>query len=54
MNSHNYTGLIIDVGANAGDFSFEMAKRNIDILVLAIEPNPKLYEALETKINKEK
>jgi FkbM family methyltransferase len=34
--------LVLDVGANRGDFGLEVAARNPDILVLAFEPIPQL------------
>lgn len=40
--------VIVDIGANAGEFSFDLASRNPQALVLSVEPIPALYEALET------
>ena len=38
--------IVIDVGANKGEFSFEIAKRNPEIKVLSIEPFYKLSQDL--------
>lgn len=39
--------LVIDVGANQGDFSIEIAKRNPDLFVVAIEPIPALCTQIQ-------
>lgn len=39
--------IIIDVGANSGDFALEIAKRNKNVDVLAFEPEPKLFNSLQ-------
>ena len=44
MNDKN---IIIDIGANHGDFCLEIAKRNPNIDILAFEPEPSLYRVLE-------
>lgn len=41
--------IIIDVGANYGLFSLEIAKRNPDKFIIAFEPEPNLAEILENK-----
>ena len=41
--------LIIDVGANSGEFGLDVALRNSGVEVLAIEPIPELCEQIETK-----
>jgi len=54
MTKYDYTGLIIDVGANIGDFSVEIAERNKNLLVLSVEPNEKIFSVLQQRIEKEK
>ena len=39
--------IIIDIGANHGEFAFEIAKRNPDVRVLAFEPEPHLFAMLK-------
>jgi FkbM family methyltransferase len=46
--------VIIDVGANVGDFAIEAARRNPEHLVIAIEPNPVLVETIESRIKQQK
>lgn len=41
---------IIDVGANAGEFMLDIAKRNPDVGVIGIEPEPTLYNNIMYKI----
>ena len=36
--------MIIDIGANIGEFSLEMAKRNPKLTIIAVEPIPYLVE----------
>lgn len=45
--------MIVDVGANFGEFAIEMAKRNPNQLVIAIEPIPDLCMKINTKISTE-
>lgn len=42
--------MIVDVGANFGEFAIEIAKRNPNQLVIAIEPIPDLCMKINTKI----
>ncbi|CNH70027.1 methyltransferase%2C FkbM family [Yersinia frederiksenii] len=46
--------IIIDLGANMGGFSLEIAKRNPEIIVHAVEPYPQLAMFLKEKTEKEK
>lgn len=39
--------IIIDIGANHGEFAFEMAKRNPETVILAFEPEPHLFKMLQ-------
>ncbi|MGE4800579.1 FkbM family methyltransferase [Yersinia hibernica] len=46
--------IIIDLGANMGGFSLEVAKRNPEITVHAVEPYPQLAIFLKEETEKEK
>ena len=48
----DYKGLCIDVGANSGDFCLEFAKRNPLIIVIAIEPIPRLANQIVERASK--
>ena len=41
--------IAIDVGANQGDFSLDLARRNPNLLVIAIEPIPELCIAIKRR-----
>ncbi|HIV70897.1 MAG TPA: FkbM family methyltransferase [Candidatus Aquabacterium excrementipullorum] len=45
--------LVIDVGANQGDFALEVARRNPGLTVLAIEPIPALCQQLDERLSAE-
>ncbi|BCK25595.1 TPA: FkbM family methyltransferase [Vibrio cholerae] len=44
---------VVDVGANFGEFSLDMAKKNKDIKIISIEPIEKLANSLREKLTKE-
>lgn len=42
--------VILDVGSNNGDFSFDVATKNPEITVYAFEPNPDMVQVIEDGI----
>ncbi len=51
MNSNPSIDLIIDVGANYGEFSMDIGIKNPNIKILAIDPNPNLCKIIKDKIS---
>jgi FkbM family methyltransferase len=51
--STNTRAAILDVGSNAGDFAVELARRNRDHLVLAVEPIASLAGGIEARVRDE-
>ncbi|GAB7194283.1 hypothetical protein OS31_31080 [Dickeya oryzae] len=49
----NVSDIILDLGANVGGFSLEVARRNPNIIIHAIEPYPKLADTLIQKAKDE-
>nr|AXL04863.1 glycosyltransferase [Aeromonas hydrophila] len=54
MNSDKYHDLVIDVGANNGDFFIPIYSENKNILFLAYEPIPELMNNLKAKVSGKK
>lgn len=49
MNAHNIN-VVLDVGANDGDYGREIRDRGYKGLIVSFEPNPKVYERLIASI----
>lgn len=43
--------VVVDVGANVGDFAIEVAVRNPNALVIAVEPNPDLVKTIQRRVD---
>src|SRR5438270_13523074 len=42
-------GIVVDIGAGDGSFSYQLAKENPDRLIIGIDPNHKQLEKISTK-----
>ena len=49
MNDHDIN-VVLDVGANDGDYGREIRDRGYNGLIVSFEPNPKVYDRLKTSI----
>ena len=50
-NNKSYKKIVFDVGANNGSSTIHIAKSEIDTLVFAFEPTPKLVDDIKNQIN---